>query len=257
MSVPADSPFSLILVVKMPYTKAEFDAGKQDAFKEAMASAAGISPLNIDILSITEGRRRSGSVAVETKLRVMDSASLQTLASTLGTGDAMLANINAELAKRGLPASTGVAVVANSNAQNGLSGGSIAGIVVGVSFAAVIFLGVPVVYMKNLQNAGSDKISQAGKTVRGGVDQLKTIAEESNATNGTAEGAAEARAAAAATKAAETKAKADAAAAVATELAKKAAEAQLVWAAEAAKKAAEAPQVYAASHQLVYAARSY
>ena len=87
----------------------------------------------------------------------MDIASLQTLPSTFGTGDAMLTNINVELAKRGLPASTGV-VVANSNAENGLSGESIAGIVVGVSFASAIFLGVPVVYMKNLQNTGSDKI---------------------------------------------------------------------------------------------------
>jgi hypothetical protein len=53
-----------------------------------------------------------------------------------------------------------------------------------VSFAAVIFLRVPVVYTKKLQNAGSDKIPQAGKTSRGGVDQLKMIAEKSNATNG-------------------------------------------------------------------------
>jgi hypothetical protein len=100
--------FFLDLNVKMPYSKDEFDVGNQDTFKEAIASAAGISPLNVNILSITEGRRRGGSVNVETKLRTMDAASLQELAKTLGSGDAMLAKINAELTKRGLPASTGI-----------------------------------------------------------------------------------------------------------------------------------------------------
>lgn len=109
-AAPADSPFNLVLNVKMPYTKAEFDADKQNKFKEAMASAANVPLGNVDIVSITEGRRRQAkSVTVETKLRAKDKASLEALASTLGTGDAaMLAKINGELAKRGLPASTGV-----------------------------------------------------------------------------------------------------------------------------------------------------
>ena len=108
-AAPADSPFNLVLNVKMPYTKAEFDADKQNKFKEAMASAARVPPGNVDIVSITEGRRRQAkSVTVETKLRAKDKASLEALTSTLGTGDAMLAKINGELTKRGLPASTGV-----------------------------------------------------------------------------------------------------------------------------------------------------
>ena len=122
-AAPADSPFNLVLNVKMPYTRAEFDADKQNKFKEAMASAARVPPGNVDIVSITEGRRRQAkSVTVETKLRAKDKASLEALTSTLGTGDAMLAKINGELAKRGLPASTGVspkstaAVPLNSNA---------------------------------------------------------------------------------------------------------------------------------------------
>jgi hypothetical protein len=102
------SQFFLDLNVKMPYSKDEFDVGNQDTFKEAIASAAGISPLNVNILSITDSRRRGGSVNVETKLSTMDAASLQELAKTLGSGDAMLAKINAELTKRGLPASTGI-----------------------------------------------------------------------------------------------------------------------------------------------------
>jgi hypothetical protein len=122
-AAPADSPFNLVLNVKMPYTRAEFDADKQNKFKEAMASAARVPAGNVDIVSINEGRRRQAkSVTVETKLRAKDKASLEALASTLGTGDAMLAKINGELAKRGLPASTGVspkstaAVPLNSNA---------------------------------------------------------------------------------------------------------------------------------------------
>jgi hypothetical protein len=108
-AAPADSPFNLVLNVKMPYTKAEFDADKQNKFKAAMASAANVPLGNVDIVSITEGRRRQAkSVTVETKLRAKDKASLEALASTLGTGNAMLAKINGELVKRGLPASTGV-----------------------------------------------------------------------------------------------------------------------------------------------------
>jgi hypothetical protein len=70
-----------------------------------MSSAAGVPPGNVDIVSITEGRRRQEkSVTEETKLCAKDKASLEALASTLGTGDAaMLAKINVELAKRVLP----------------------------------------------------------------------------------------------------------------------------------------------------------
>jgi hypothetical protein len=102
-----DSPFFLVLIVSMPITRAEFNAADAK-FKEAIAAAAGINPDNVDILSVTESRRRAGSVDVETKLRTMDAAALKALGDTLGNGDAMLSKINAELARRGLPPSTGV-----------------------------------------------------------------------------------------------------------------------------------------------------
>ena len=74
-----------------------------------MASAAGIPSGNVDIVSIFEDRRRQGkSSTIETKLRATDSASLQALTTKLGSGDAMLKAINAELKSRGLPESTGV-----------------------------------------------------------------------------------------------------------------------------------------------------
>ena len=47
---------------------AEFDQTKQDKYKVAVAKAAGTTAANVDILSITEGRRRAGSVKVETRV---------------------------------------------------------------------------------------------------------------------------------------------------------------------------------------------
>jgi hypothetical protein len=102
----------------MPIAKADFNVSFQNNFKAAMASAAGIPSGNVDIVSIFEDRRRQGkSSTIETKLRAKDNASLQALASKLGSGDAMLAAINAELKKRGLPASTGVSLKAPASLQ--------------------------------------------------------------------------------------------------------------------------------------------
>jgi hypothetical protein len=66
---PADSKFFVVMVVTMPYSKAEFDEGKQTKYKAAIASTAGSPVENVDIVSITEMRRRAGSVEVETKVR--------------------------------------------------------------------------------------------------------------------------------------------------------------------------------------------
>ena len=59
------------MTVSLPYTKNEFDTAKQDKYKAAVASAAGTRPANVvisNIISITEERRRAGSVKVETKV---------------------------------------------------------------------------------------------------------------------------------------------------------------------------------------------
>ena len=58
--------FFITLAVTMPYTKTEFDAAKQVAYKSAVAGAAGTEPSYVDIASVTERRRRAGSVEVET-----------------------------------------------------------------------------------------------------------------------------------------------------------------------------------------------
>ena len=92
----------------MPYSKAEFDAAKQDAYKAAVANAAGTVAANVDILSITDARRRAGSVAVLTKIRATDASSAAALSSTLGTGAALKAKLDASLSAQGLAASSAV-----------------------------------------------------------------------------------------------------------------------------------------------------
>ena len=52
-------------------SQAEFDTAKQDKYKVAVANAAGTTAANVEILSITDGRRRAGSVKVETKVTVL------------------------------------------------------------------------------------------------------------------------------------------------------------------------------------------
>jgi hypothetical protein len=149
----------------MPHTKAEFDGVKLGLFKEAIASAAGTSPLNVGILSITETRRRAGSIEVETKIRAMDTASLQALSYTLGTGDSMLAKINAELTKRGLPAST---VVSVKYKKSGLSDGAIAGMVIGSVTCAAILVGAAV-YMTKMNNKTAETVKSI-ENVQGSLE---------------------------------------------------------------------------------------
>ena len=51
-----------------PNSKADFDQTKQDKYKAAVATAAGTTAANVDIITITEARRRAGSIKVETKV---------------------------------------------------------------------------------------------------------------------------------------------------------------------------------------------
>ena len=65
---PADTKHFVTVTVTMPYTKAQFDQDKQSKYKVAVASAAGTDPANVEILSITEVRRRAGSIQIDTKV---------------------------------------------------------------------------------------------------------------------------------------------------------------------------------------------
>ena len=69
---------------------------------------------NVDIVSITEKRRRAGSVDVETKIRASDATGANQLASTLGTGDTLKSKINAQLKKQSLEEATAMTAPAKS-----------------------------------------------------------------------------------------------------------------------------------------------
>jgi len=68
-TVDKDSKYFLTLTVTLPYTKDQFDQTKRDKYKAAVANAAGTVAANVEIVKITEARRRAGKVDVETKVR--------------------------------------------------------------------------------------------------------------------------------------------------------------------------------------------
>jgi len=105
---PKDSKFFVTFSVTLPYTKTEFDADKQTLYKKAVAKAASTILDNVDIVSMTDARRRAGSVAVETKVRATDAAGQAALTTTLGTGDALKNKLNAELKALGLKEASAV-----------------------------------------------------------------------------------------------------------------------------------------------------
>jgi len=93
-SSPTDTKYFVTITVAMPYSKvrqervcnlacyltnqsmihpciqAEFVTAEQDKYKTAVARAAGTIAANIEIVAITEKRRRAGSVNVQTKVRL-------------------------------------------------------------------------------------------------------------------------------------------------------------------------------------------
>ncbi len=138
----------------MPYSKAEFDLAKQEKYKDAVASAAGTVAANVDILSVTEGRRRAGSINIETKLRAADEAGMAKISESLGSGDAVKTKINTELKKQGLNEATAssspkISSPASSPASESkgqsLSAGAIAGGIVG--FLVVVALSGSAFYL--------------------------------------------------------------------------------------------------------------
>jgi len=67
--VDKDSKFFVTITVTLKYTKDQFDQTKRDKYKAAVANAAGTVAANVEIVKITEARRRAGKVDVETKVR--------------------------------------------------------------------------------------------------------------------------------------------------------------------------------------------
>ena len=91
---PKDSKYFVSFTVTLPYTKADFDTDKQTKYRNAVAMAADTIPDNVDIVSITEARRRGGFVKAETKVRATEETGMTALATALGTGDALKNKIN-------------------------------------------------------------------------------------------------------------------------------------------------------------------
>ena len=67
---PADTKHFVTMVVTLPLIKADFDTARQDQYKAAVASAAGTDLANVEIVSISEARRRAGSIQVDTKVQL-------------------------------------------------------------------------------------------------------------------------------------------------------------------------------------------
>ena len=124
---PAATEHFVTLTVTMPYTKADFNTDVQKQYKNAVASAAGTTVLNVDILSITESRRRAGSVVVETKIRAVDAASASSIRSRLGSGDTIEATLNASLKSQGLREAVHVSLSTTSSNMPLVIGGAAGG----------------------------------------------------------------------------------------------------------------------------------
>jgi hypothetical protein len=106
-TAPKDSQYYVEFTVTLPYTQADFDTDKQTKYKKALAMAAGTVPDNVEIVSITEARRRAGSVIAETKVRASEQAGLHALNGALGTGDALKKRVNTALKAMGLAEAIG------------------------------------------------------------------------------------------------------------------------------------------------------
>jgi len=112
--------YFLKLDVTLPYTKDEFNADLKTKYKKAVARAAGTVPGNVEITSIHDAPgRRAGSIKVGTTIRSLDEAGLDTLSTTLGTGDALKNKINSELRAMGLKEAT---AISDPVKQTGFSG---------------------------------------------------------------------------------------------------------------------------------------
>jgi hypothetical protein len=152
------------LSLSLPFTKDEFTEDKQIKFRESLAVAAGVKPADVKIDKIeTIGRRGAGrhllagSIRVDTSIRAADNAKASSMVNRL-TAD----NINAELAKVGLPKSTILEAPKVANAIQGepnivtvaqppssnINIAAAAGAGAGVGFVLVLALVVVYVYLQ-------------------------------------------------------------------------------------------------------------
>jgi hypothetical protein len=153
------------LSLSLPFTKNDFTEDKQIKFRESLAVAADVKPADVKIDKIeTIGGRRgagrhllAGSIRVDTSIRAADNVKASSMVNRL-TAD----NINAELAKVGLPKSTILEAPKVANAVQGepnivpvaqppssnINIAAAAGAGAGVGFVLVLALVVVCVYLQ-------------------------------------------------------------------------------------------------------------
>jgi hypothetical protein len=157
------------LSLSLPFTKDDFTEEKQIKFRESLAVAADVKPADVKIDKIeTIGGRRgagrhllAGSIRVDTSIRAADNVKASSIVNRL-TAD----NINAELAKVGLPKSTILEAPKVANAVQGeanivpvaeplssnINIAAAAGAGAGVGFVLVLALVFVCVYLQYRRN---------------------------------------------------------------------------------------------------------
>ena len=130
--------FAVSILVGLPISPSNFTLMLQSAFVTAVASAAGVSPQRVSVLSIGESTgRRAVLPALQVTAQI--SADSETDAVSL-SAQVDLSTLNRNLAAAGLPLSTSVAVSAKSASAAPAALGVSNAVIAGVSAGAFCFL---------------------------------------------------------------------------------------------------------------------
>ena len=180
---PEDTKHFVTLTARMPYGKEDFDDATQTKYKQAVANAASTIASNVDILSISEDRRRGASIAVETKIRTSDAASASVLASALGSGVALKTRLDTALKDQGLKESTAVSSPAISSPQSSIEtslemedtsvggnggGGSKTAVIAGAAVGAVVLLiAAALIYIQRRRDSSGAPAAPAASGIVG------------------------------------------------------------------------------------------
>ena len=133
--------------VKLPFSKATFDAAKQIAFRVAVAETASVTAAAVTIKEVVDTRRAS-SALVDVIVKALSKSSADKIA-----GDVSAEKLNARLKANGLPEAEMVKApsVSETGGNSGLSGGAIAGIVIGSIVGALLIFAVVVLIVREKQ----------------------------------------------------------------------------------------------------------
>ena len=143
--------------VKLPYSKAGFDAAKQIFFRVSVAEASSssshsVEPSAVIINNIADARRRAGSVQVDVSIKTLSKTLAKSIASDLSAD-----KLNAKLKAHGLEEAdmvTEPSVSALDSSGSGrLSRGAVAGIVIGCLVGAGLMAALGFMIMREKQGS--------------------------------------------------------------------------------------------------------